>query len=1729
MLGLYNYIANSKAVQSIVRGGLQLFYKADRTQAPLGEEQVRNNSFDEISGDLVSNPTFDLGSEEVQNGAFNLGSEKVINGDFSNGTNDWDTSNSTISIENGALKITSTGGNRPQANQIVNNLVPGSQYKLSAVAKRGTTANDVEIEISGIASTSTSNRNTTTEYETIFYIFTATATSHTIQAKIDDGSESSGTTAYFSNVSVKEIPNWTTVGNVNISDSKANFTSGADSYVLQNILTVGKSYQISADYNVTSISGGYFGTNGTNAANVSLVGLSGVGTITATIIAENTNLIFRSSNFNGSVTNISVKEVPNWVPGSAWSFNDGLAIGTYAAGTPGQLSQAGFLTAGKSYSVSVTIDSIASGKSLKVALGSGGSELVFSNVGTTTLIGTAAANEIIYLFGNESGFSASISNISVKQLDPNNRWTVGPSAAIATLGEGFVDIFKETGAGSTDAYIYQDILENNKTYQVTFSGVINEGVLFFGTNAVDTNEFTAGTYENETFNFTTTSTDNFIIRNPNTGSKIDARITNVSVKEITNSIKDHSKNSNDGILYSGKALEFDGTGDIVELNDANLTGEFTVCTWIKPDTFTSCVVFGDTGNEDWIRLESATSITVKIANSSTGYAPITHGGNIAQDKWSRLIVTRGSDNIVRFGINGVLYSPSTAARAGTFDFNLLGSKDSTEMNGALADVQVYDKAWNATDVKYDWENPDKDVFDRVGEVQVLGEEEVVNTDFATPQSDWTFANGWGLNSNTAVYDGTGAQYAKFVQPLTTVAGRTYQVEFTLDEISGSSLKFGLATSANAFLSDAAQFTTPGTHTITMRATASDNRIVLQVNSATMTCTVSNVSVREVTTHASHILPTDCKSLLRLNEGAGDRVYDAAPVLGEDQMESRNGSFELGSEEVVDGDFPLPNVNWTVGDKWSIANNSARLLSTNSTASSLSQSSVFEVGKTYNLIFDATVISGTAKVEKDGGAVLIEINATKTYNFTFVADRTDLYFNRKGSVSDVTISNVSVKELPNWSYVDGIELDDSGVFFNNGNDNIFQNFSYIDGATYAIGFEGASDTGLIRYRTGFDGISNEYREAPIPGTIIWKTDSSSQRIQIFGPSSGTATVSKVTIKEVKQAESFAIVGDKNFLHQQPHIPQYAMSSFSKKMVFDGSNDYVACGSDASIDDVFSGGGTISAWISVSSDGGENIGTIMGKGTVSVRVKEDDNGGVMLNLAKGFSNTNADFLTSDEVILENKMNHIAITYDDSSSSNTPSFYVNGVSTAIDTGNSTIPVGSASADASSNLIIGNALAGGTRSFDGIIDEVSLFKTELTQSEILELYNSGCAYNSNNYLKQYVNFHSSGLLSLSSVNAQHPVVIHSSNSISFDDTMFEVETAYFDYEANDVIIYTTSEATYDASYGRPLLPVGSKVNISGRITANDGSGSLYNDVDNDGYIDIALGTSANIIDIGIHTSSSKTIKVDSQGYFSFIHTIVGSPSSKMNITAHDIRPSGVDTGVLISELSIMSNPLVGYWRNNGAEQWDDLSVNSSHGTVSGSPTEIFLQEVPFFGKDSLGMFMNKPRLGGLNFNGSGYVANQGMPTISDNISFSFWIKLEDFVTGNIAQVVGKRTNSDSKWCRVYRPSADSLRLEVAASDQLDFTIQEAEWVHVATTIDGRAAKAYVNGALTAQATLSGDFNFLSANDFSVGSWKDTATSVSNNSLLNGVVDDVMVYDETLTLKQVTKNYNATKSKHKN
>lgn len=109
-----------------------------------------------------------------------------------------------------------------------------------------------------------------------------------------------------------------------ISGGSANFTSGQDTYVFQEIMTVGKQYFIELEYNITSLTGSaYFGSNGGSGNSIiSMTGLSGSGTLSGYITASATKLIVRSSFLVASIDNVSVKEVGESVEGRDCTINN---------------------------------------------------------------------------------------------------------------------------------------------------------------------------------------------------------------------------------------------------------------------------------------------------------------------------------------------------------------------------------------------------------------------------------------------------------------------------------------------------------------------------------------------------------------------------------------------------------------------------------------------------------------------------------------------------------------------------------------------------------------------------------------------------------------------------------------------------------------------------------------------------------------------------------------------------------------------------------------------------------------------------------------------------------------------------------------------------------------------------------------------------------------------------------------------------------------------------------------------------------------------------------------------------------------------------------------------------------------------------------------------------------------------------------------------------------------
>ena len=130
------------------------------------------------------------------------GVERVTDTGMSSAAN-WPVTGGTGAIVSGELEITHGGSGSCIASQVVTGLIIGESYILEGEAYRGTTINDVYIDIQGIFGAPVTVE---TSKDYLHYTFTATSTSHTVQLYIS-GADTAGRTAYFDNVRVREADN----------------------------------------------------------------------------------------------------------------------------------------------------------------------------------------------------------------------------------------------------------------------------------------------------------------------------------------------------------------------------------------------------------------------------------------------------------------------------------------------------------------------------------------------------------------------------------------------------------------------------------------------------------------------------------------------------------------------------------------------------------------------------------------------------------------------------------------------------------------------------------------------------------------------------------------------------------------------------------------------------------------------------------------------------------------------------------------------------------------------------------------------------------------------------------------------------------------------------------------------------------------------------------------------------------------------------------------------------------------------------------------------------------------------------------------------------------------------------------------------------------------------------------------------------------------------------------
>ncbi len=176
-------------------------------------------------------------------------------------------------------------------------------------------------------------------------------------------------------------------------------------------------------------------------------------------------------------------------------------------------------------------------------------------------------------------------------------------------------------------------------------------------------------------------------------------------------------------------------------------------------------------------------------------------------------------------------------------------------------------------------------------------------------------------------------------------------------------------------------------------------------------------------------------------------------------------------------------------------------------------------------------------------------------------------------------------------------------------------------------------------------------------------------------------------------------------------------------FDGIGDGLITVTDSTtIQNIFAGGATISAWVRPQPNPKDTSWPIMIKGPNTFWLfylyqQSNDSLRVIFDM-NAFSVLGGIWHTTDREVRLSEWTHIAVTYDNSSLTNDPIIYVNG--TAVDITEISTPSGVVNTDAGEDLYVGRNDSSDV-TFSGCIDDVRIYSDILTADEVDDISNNG------------------------------------------------------------------------------------------------------------------------------------------------------------------------------------------------------------------------------------------------------------------------------------------------------------------------------------------------------------------------------------------------------------------------
>jgi len=570
-----------------------------------------------------------------------------------------------------------------------------------------------------------------------------------------------------------------------------------------------------------------------------------------------------------------------------------------------------------------------------------------------------------------------------------------------------------------------------------------------------------------------------------------------------------------------------------------------------------------------------------------------------------------------------------------------------------------------------------------------------------------------------------------------------------------------------------------------------------------------------------------------------------------------------------------------------------------------------------------------------------------------------------------------------------------------------------------------------------------------------------------------------------------------------IAQVGLVRQNSPMIFDGSDDVVTItGIDVSYPQL-----SISVWFyGNTAGGGDHLFGITGTDTLNVYMTH---GGGDVYLFRYGSGTSS--ISQTSTFTEGEWHHAVFIAD--STNNVVKVYQNGTEIQSSAQTFDTPVYGAGFHIGARGVVGSP----ANTFNDNINEVAVFDTALTASEVTALYNSGTPIDAtvnntgNDYLISAVqtNFEHTDYIAYKLITTDNQAdpdggtdaVLLTPDSGDFDAYYYndDKHTYYKDQKYKYTIwAKTVPGATFSGGvYDYPVLTIrealsSPRTHLTMELTTEWQEFSVEHTMTKDtGTLDVYIGG------YGSYKTGDSPIYI----YHPRLHEIGDYESS---------------------------DDLQGYWRNDGVTTWTDRSTNSNNGTVAGSPDSIVLTEGLTSGRDSQGFYLTDTTENCLTLNGAEYVEvpdSEALDFGTGDFSIEAWIKTS--AQGHM-RIIDKKDASTGWLLSINTSEQLNYVLDDGGTDATytgSTNISDGDWHHIVISADRSG-----NGIIYLDTAVDStdDISARSASLDSTSSIFIGADAPSGDSLFfDGKIDDVRLYSKALSSDEVTKNYNAGKSKH--